>query len=138
MENGQEIIIGYRKALNNWLRQFRTFIDLEHKLYKIEESLLNVFKWGKFEPLPQLNYVLVFRSFYAKCETCSLDENADSYYQISLVYNKNRKIITHETKNKSEALHLAEQLASGLNLSIRDAASVPGKSSWKNTRNKLT
>lgn len=131
MENTKNIIIGYRKALNNWLRQFRTFIDIEHKLYKIEESLLTIFKWGKFEPLPQLNYVLVFRSFYAKCEACSLDENADSYYQISLVYNKNRKIIAHETKNRMEAFDLANRLAKGLDLSIKDAASVPGQSSWK-------
>lgn len=128
--NNDNIIIGVRKALNNWLRQFRTFIDLEHKLYKVEESLLNIFKWGKFVPLPQLNYVLVFRSFYAKCEACSLDENADSYYQVSLVHHKNRRIITHETKNKVEAFVLAEKLSKGLNLSIKDA-SVPGQSSWK-------
>ena len=125
------IIIGVRKALNNWLRQFRTFIDLENKVYKIEESLLNIFKWGKYEPLPQLNYVLVFRSFYAKCETCSMDENADTYYQISLVHNHNRRIITHETKNKTEAFTFAEKLARGLSLSIKDAASVPGQSTWK-------
>lgn len=128
--NNDNIIIGVRKALNNWLRQFRTFIDLEHKLYKVEESLLNIFKWGKFVPLPQLNYVLVFRSFYAKCEACSLDENADSYYQVSLIHHKNRRIITHETKNKVEAFVLAEKLSKGLNLSIKDA-SVPGQSSWK-------
>ncbi len=126
------IFVGVRKALNNWLRQFRVFIDLEQKLFKVEEGLLNIFRWGKYEPLPKLNYVLVFRSFYAKCEACSLDENADSYYQISLVHNKNRRIITHETKNKSEAFKIAEQLAKGLALNIRDAASVPGKSSWKN------
>lgn len=131
MNNGSEIVIGYRKALNNWLRQFRTFIDLEHKLYKVEESLLNIFRWGKFAPLPRLNYVLIFRSFYAKCEACSLDENADSYYQISLVHNKNRRIIAHETKNKAEAFTIAEQLAKGLDLSIKDAASVPGQSTWK-------
>ena len=129
--NDSGIIIGVRKALNNWLRQFRTFIDLENKVYKIEESLLNIFKWGKYEPLPQLNYVLVFRSFYAKCETCSMDENADTYYQISLVHNHNRRIITHETKNKTEAFAFAENLARGLSLSIKDAASVPGQSTWK-------
>jgi len=124
-------IIGVRRALNNWLRQFRIFIDIDRNLFKVEESLLNVFKWGKYEPLPKLNYVLVFRSYYAKCETCSLDENADSYYQISLVHNKNRRIITHETKNKTEAFVIAEQLAKGLALNIRDSASVPGKSFWK-------
>lgn len=129
--NDSGIIIGVRKALNNWLRQFRTFIDLERKVYKIEESLLNIFKWGKYEPLPQLNYVLIFRSFYAKCETCSMDENADTYYQISLVHNHNRRIITHETKNKTEAFTFAEKLARGLSLSIKDAASVPGQSTWK-------
>lgn len=124
-------IIGVRRALNNWLRQFRIFIDIDRNLFKVEESLLNVFKWGKYEPLPKLNYVLVFRSYYAKCEACSLDENADSYYQISLVHNKNRRIITHETKNKTEAFVMAEELARGLALNIRDSASVPGKSFWK-------
>lgn len=124
-------MVGYRKALNTWLRQFKTFIDIENRLYKIEESLIGVFKWGEFKPLPQLNYVLVFRSFYAKCEACSMDENADTYYQISLVHDKNRRIITHETKNKKEALDMAEYLAKGLGLSIKDSASVPGQSSWK-------
>ncbi len=129
--NHSKIIVGVRKALNNWLRQFKVYIDPGQKLYKIEEGLLNIFKWGRFEPLPRLNYVLVFRSFYAKCEACSLDENADSYYQVSLVHNKNRKIITHETKDISEAFTVAEQIAKGLSLSLKDAASVPGKSSWK-------
>lgn len=131
MQTQQNIIIGYRKALNNWLRQFRIFVDIERKIYKVEESLLTIFRWGKYEPLPELNYVLIFRSFYAKCEACSMDENADSYYQISLVYNKNRRIITHETKNKSEAFTIAEQLSRGLGLNIKDAASIPGQSSWK-------
>jgi hypothetical protein len=131
MSHSSEIVVGYRKALNNWLRQFRVFIDFERRTYKIEEGLLNIFRWGKYEPLPQLNYVLVFRSFYAKCEACSLDENADSYYQISLVHQKNRRIIAHETKNRSEAFSFAEQLSAALHLNIKDAASVPGKSTWK-------
>lgn len=132
MLNPAEIIIGYRKALNNWLRQFKVIVDLEKKIYKIEESLLGIFKWGSFKPLPELNYVLVFRSFYAKCEACSLDENeSDTYYQVSLVHHKNRRIITHETKNKTEAFLYADKLSKGLHLGIKDAASVPGQSTWK-------
>ena len=60
------VLTGTRKAINNWLRQFKTFIDLENKTYKIQESLLGIFKWGNFMPLPKINYVLVFKNVFAK------------------------------------------------------------------------
>lgn len=132
MLNPSEIIIGYRKALNTWLRQFKVIVDLEKRLYKVEESLIGIFKWGQFKPLPELNYVLVFRSFYAKCEACSLDEHeSDTFFQVSLVHHNNRRIITHETKDKAEAFLIAGKLSEGLKLNIKDSASVRGQSSWK-------
>ncbi len=129
----KNVIIGKREALNNWIRQFATIIDIERRMYKVQEGLLGVFKWGTFKPLPKIDYVLIFRSLFAKCEACSIDEqenNPNAYFQVSLVYNKNRKIVVEETKNKEEAFALAKLVAVGLNTKLRDSASVRGQSSW--------
>ena len=83
--------------------------------------------------MPKIDYVLVFRSLFAKCEACSHDEyenNPNAYFQVSLVYNKNRKIIVEETKNKEEAFALAMEVASGLKTKLRDSATVRGQSTW--------
>lgn len=127
------LITGKRNALNNWLRQFNTFIDVKNKAYKLQESLLGFFKWGDFKPLPKLDYVLVFKSFFAKCESCSIDDfegNEYAYYQVSLVHSKNRKLIVHETKNKETAFKFALNVANQLDLRVRDSASTRGKSTW--------
>ncbi len=126
-------IIGKRTALSNWIRQFATIIDIEKRMYKIQEGLLGVFKWGTFKPLPKIDYVLIFRSLFAKCEACSLDEyenNPNAYFQVSIVHNKNRKIVVEETKNKEKAFALANAVAVGLNTKLKDSASVRGKSTW--------
>jgi hypothetical protein len=129
----KDLIIGKRDALSNWIRQFVTIIDLEKRTYKIQEGLLGIFKWGTFKPLPKVDYVLVFRSLFVKCEGCSLDENENNpnaYFQVSLVYNKNRKIIVEETKNKEEAFVFAMEVAKGLKSKLRDSATIRGKSKW--------
>jgi len=126
-------VIGKRLALSNWLRQFVTIIDPDNNRYKIQEGLLGIFKWGKFKPLPKINYVLVFRSFFAKCEACSIDEfenNPNYYFQVSLVYNKTRRIIFHETKNKNEAFEIAKNISTKLNTHLKDSATNTKKSVW--------
>jgi hypothetical protein len=127
------MIVGNRKALSNWARQFKTVIDLEKKVYKIQEGLFGLFTWGDFKPLPKINYVLIFKSFFAKCEACTIDDfddNANSYFQISLVYQNNRRIIVHETKNKQEAFSFAKEIASGLETPLKDSASNKRQSVW--------
>ncbi|MBS1636719.1 MAG: hypothetical protein JST26_12460 [Bacteroidetes bacterium] len=118
------MIVGYRKALNNWARQFRTYIDPERRMFQLQERLFGIFKWGTFKPLPKLDYVLVFRHFYAKCEACTIDDQKDnpySYFQVSLVHHNNRRIIVHETKNREEALRMADTLAGDLRLRVRNS-----------------
>lgn len=129
----KDVIVGKRDALSNWIRQFVTIIDIEKRAYKIQEGLLGIFKWGTFKPLPKIDYVLVFRSLFAKCEACSLEEyenNPNAYFQVSLVYNKNRRIIVQETKDKKDAISLARAVASGLKTRLKDAATTAGKSTW--------
>lgn len=94
---------------------------------------MGLFKWGDFKPLPKLDYVLIFKSFFAKCETCSVDDfktNEYAYYQVSLVHSKNRKLIVHETKNKETAFDFSLNVAQQLNLKVKDSVSTRGKSSW--------
>lgn len=128
-----ELIIGKRKAVSNWLRQFVTILDPEKKVYKIQESLLSLFKWGEYKQLPKIDYVLIFRQIFAKCESCPVDEieksNA-SFYQVSLVHNGNRRIIVHETRNREEAFEMAEKAGIALHARIKDNATTRGKSFW--------
>jgi hypothetical protein len=127
------ILIGKRAALSNWIRQFVTVVDFEKGMYKIQESLFGIFNWGTFKPLPKINYVLVFRSFFAKCEACTMDEfedNPNSYFQVSLVYNKNRRIVFHETKNINEAFEFAQKIASGIKTRIKDSATNSRVAKW--------
>jgi hypothetical protein len=128
-----QLIIGKRDALNNWVRQFATVIDAEKRLFKMQEGLFGIFTWGEFKPLPKIEYVLVFRTLFAKCEDCSIedtDKNPNAYYQVSLVYNKTRRIIVQETRSLTEAFELAKLTAVALNTRVRDSASQKGKSSW--------
>ncbi len=127
------VIEGRRKAISNILRQFRTFVDLETRTYKLEESLLGIFRWGKFKSLPKINYVLIFRSLFVKCEPCSFTEeedNPNAYFQVSLVYNNNRRIIFHETRIKAEAFDIGKSLALGLSSRLRDSATNPRHGKW--------
>ncbi|MCE3227795.1 MAG: hypothetical protein K0S32_2346 [Bacteroidetes bacterium] len=127
------IIKGERKGISNWIRQFATYLDLEKRMYKLQESILGIFKWGAFEPLPKVDYVLIFKQLFAKCEACSVEdyENNDfSFYQVSLVYHKNRKIVVHETRNKAEAFKMGLTIADELQTRLKDSVSIRGKSTW--------
>ncbi|HOZ87829.1 MAG TPA: hypothetical protein PL029_08730 [Bacteroidia bacterium] len=127
------MITGKRRAISNLFRQFDIFIDVEQRLYKIQNGLFGILRWGNFQPLPKIDYVLVFRSFFVKCEACVYDDtidNPNAYFQVSLVYNKNRRIIIDESKNKKEAFALAKEAAGAFKTRIMDSATQPGKGTW--------
>jgi hypothetical protein len=121
----ETIITGKRRGISNWFTQLTVFVDIEKKLFKIQESFLGIFKWGEFKSLPKIDYVLLFRNYYAKCEQCSLDEESDlAYYQVSLIHSGKRRIIVHESRKYNEAREIAEKLAQNLNLKISDRFST--------------
>jgi len=125
------LIIGRREALNNWFRKFNTIIDPQNNAYKTQENIFGVFKTGNFKSLPKLNYVLIFKSMFAKCESCSIaDYENNSYYQISLVHGKNNRIIVHESRIRNEAFHLAKTMASALKIPLKDSATNREKGIW--------
>lgn len=118
-------IFGKREGISNWIRKFSTEIFPEERRYRAVESIFGIFKWGTEQKLPPIDYVLLFKHVFAKCETCSIDEyenNIHAYFQVSLVHNKNRRIVVHETKNKQEALSMAQTLANGLHVNLKDAS----------------
>ncbi|MBL7931339.1 MAG: hypothetical protein JNL60_05540, partial [Bacteroidia bacterium] len=99
--------------------------------YKNLQTIFGIFKLGEFQPLPKLDYVLLFQSsFRPNCDACALDEEEHLFYQVSLVYWKNRRIIVHESKKISEALQIAETLHKQLQLPLKDS-SARGKARWR-------
>ena len=129
------IIIGKRKGISNFVRQFHTLLDLNNKSYKLQESMFGIFKWGKIVPLPYVDYVLIFRQLFAKCEACSTDEFENSrfsYFQVSIIHNKTRRIVVHETRDREEAFLMARKIATQLNKPLLDSATNRRKGEWLN------
>lgn len=125
------LVKGKYAASNIFFKQ-EIILDLEQKCFNQKNTLFWIFVLKKqCVTLPIIDYVLIFRTLYAKCETCSIEDfNNSSLLQLSLVYNKNRRIIIHESQNLNEIIEKAKSIAQSLNLKIRDSASQRNKSIW--------
>jgi len=124
-------IVG-KYAASNFLVKQGIKLDTEKKCYNKTARVFSLFNVNEgCHTLPKLDYILMFRTLYAKCEPCELDdfENA-SMVQLSLVYNKNRRLIVHESKNFTEIKLMAELLAKNFNLKIRDSATDRRNPKW--------
>lgn len=127
----EEIITGKRKAISNWIVKMRTIINLRKNTYMIQQTVFGLFKSGTFQKLPPLDYVLIAKTFFnPACEACRLDEDEKLFYQVSLVYRGNRRIIVTESKNPAEAFNMANQLSYKLALSLKDVTER-GNAKWK-------
>jgi hypothetical protein len=129
MEN--QIIIG-KRASSNFFRKMGTQLDLQNGLYKAYESVLGMTS-GSWKKTPAFDYILIFKTLYIKCEGCVPEDFEDGHgavYQLSLVYNKNRKLIVHESKEKEEIFALAEKLKSFYHIKIKDSASDRRNPKW--------
>ncbi len=125
------MIISGKYAASNFIYQQGIQIDLQRGQFKMLRSLFGFIRLkDEWKPLPKIAYVLVFKTFYVKCEPCEQDDTHSATMQVSLVYNKNRKLIVHEATNKDEIFSIAEALASHLQLKIRDAATNRRAPRW--------
>ncbi len=117
---------------SNFLIQQGILLDTYKNCYNKTNKILNLLTFKEScKILPKLDYLLMFRTLYAKCESCSVEDfENSSTVQLSFVYNKNRKLIVHESKNFEEIKRLANQLAGELNLKIKDSASDRRNSTW--------
>lgn len=124
-------IVGTYAASNFFLRR-GLILDTEKKCYRVSNKILSLFSFPEeCQKLPKLDYILMFRTLYAKCEPCEMEdfENA-STIQLSLVYNKNRRLIIHEAKIFQDITDMAKQLAQAFNLRIRDSATDRRNPQW--------
>lgn len=126
-------ITGKYAASNFLVRQSLT-IDTDKNCSNKSSKILSLFTVNEgCKKLPKLDYILMFRTLYAKCEPCGLDdfENA-SMIQLSLVHHKSRRLIVHESKDFNEIKMMAKQLAENFHLKIRDSASDRRNPRWIN------
>jgi hypothetical protein len=119
-------------ATSNFFMKRGIEIDLGKKCFRKIGKLFSIFKMTEAcEELPEIDYILLFKTAYAKCQACTLaDFENSSVVQLSFVYNKNKKLIVHETDNIESAKLLARQLSSELKLSIRDSATDRRNPKW--------
>ncbi|WP_400076117.1 hypothetical protein [Winogradskyella sp. R77965] len=103
-------------------------IDPENKKYREIISLFG-FSFGKWQDLPDIEYVSVFKT----CQTTRVwvstasTNVTNTTVKINLFYNTNHKIEAYETQNIDEAFKKAKELASILNIDILDATERESK-----------
>ncbi len=124
-------IIGKYAASNFFLRR-GVILDTDKKCFTKSNKIISLFTFYEdCQRLPKLDYILMFRTLYAKCEPCELEDfDTTSMIQLSLVYNKNRRLIVHETRNFQEIKELAKQLSDVFNLRVRDSATDRRSPKW--------
>lgn len=125
-------IISGTRANSTLLRKLGTTLNLSSGLYKNYEKFLGLSS-GSWKKIPKIDYVLVFKTLYVKCEGCSpedFENDKGAIYQISLVYNNNRKLIVHESKLKDEVFDLANKLSEYYKIKIRDSATDRRNPKW--------
>jgi hypothetical protein len=127
------IIEGKYEASNVFIRQGIT-LDLEKKCYSTFKKILSLIPLkSKCAPLPNGKYLLLFRVLYAKCESCTEEDyQNNSVYQLSLVYNKFRKLIIHETHNRDEIFEMSMKISNKMGLKIKDSATDRRNPKWVN------
>lgn len=126
------MIITGKYAASNIIFQQGLILDTDKKCYIKTKKIVHLFDVSdKCKPLPKFDYVLMFRTLYAKCEPCSTEDfNNSAVVQLSLVYNKNRRLIVDESKDMRSIIEKAKNISGALNLKIRDSATDRRNSKW--------
>jgi hypothetical protein len=126
------MILRGKYATSGLILQRGILVNTEEKWYQKSYTFLGLLNFYSAKiKLPAATYILLFRTLYAKCEPCSLEDFDDSgIVQLSLVHSKNRRLIIHESTDKKQALEYARFLASDLKLKIRDSASDRRNPVW--------
>lgn len=109
-------------------------IDLAEKCYTRFIKLFGIFKFKQASaPLPKVDYILLFKTLYNKCQACATDDfdNSD-LVQLSFVYDGRKKLIVHESTDFTYIKQLAQQLAAELHVSIKDSATDRRNPKWLN------
>tara|TARA_B100000446_G_scaffold181505_1_gene198837 strand:- start:1066 stop:1596 length:531 start_codon:yes stop_codon:yes gene_type:complete len=109
-----------------------TEIDLESKTYRKVFSILG-FKIGKWQPIPDIDYVSVFAATFkttvwASSASANISENK---FAINLFYNTKNKIEATTVYQEKEAFDIGLHLADALDADLLDATET-GDFKWMN------
>ncbi|EDP71066.1 hypothetical protein FBALC1_01242 [Flavobacteriales bacterium ALC-1] len=102
--------------------------DFKNQKYREIKSILGI-SIGKWKPIPNIEYVSVFRTN----ETTTLRSRtaeanvSNEIIKLNLFYNTNQKIEAYNTYNIDDAFKKAKEIASILNIDILDATERESK-----------
>ncbi len=128
------MIINGRYSASGPLYRQGLQLDTEKQCFRKTKKLFGFINLSEgCKPLPRGDYLLLFRTLYAKCEACTPEDfERSSVMQLALVYRGNRRLVLHESNDTASVLAMAEQLALLLGLRIRDSATDRRHPRWIN------
>ncbi len=114
---GLGLNVGEGSDINLTSKEFRTF----HSLFGL--------KIGKWQPIPDFEYVSVFKTKESQTVRAVTAETTQKYdiILVNLFYNRNKHITFFKTTNKKEAFDVAEHFKLALDIDILDATEVEKK-----------
>ncbi len=97
-------------------------IDLASKTYRTINSLFGI-KIGKWNPIPDFEYVSVFKTKESQTIRVVTAETTQSYdiIHVNLFYNRNKHITFYKTDTKKDAFEVANHFKLALGVDILDA-----------------
>jgi hypothetical protein len=97
-------------------------INLENHTYRNLKSTLG-FKFGKWQPCPEFEYVSVFRTKEGQTVRVVTAETTlqSEIFLLNLFYKGNKHITFYKTHDKQDAFDVAEKFKSIFNIDILDA-----------------
>ena len=103
-------------------------INFDKKKYRNFISLFHL-DYGKWEDLPEIDYISVFKTEQTtKVWVSSASANiTDTVIRINLFHSNNQKIEAYETQNIDDAFKKAKQIATILDIDILDATEQESK-----------
>ncbi|HYG14744.1 MAG TPA: hypothetical protein VEC12_03255 [Bacteroidia bacterium] len=100
-------------------------IDTDNKLYRYGVDLAG-FSFGKWQKLPEIQYVSVFNAQYRSyIDGDSGDYDINYRTEVNLVHGKNRKMTVWVGMSTKHAFNTANYFAENLDLSVLDATKRP-------------
>lgn len=102
--------------------------NFNNETYREIKSILGI-SFGKWKPIPNIDYISVFRTN----ETTTLRSRtaeanvSNEIFKLNLFYNTNQRIEAYNTSNVEDAFKTAKAIASILNIDILDATERDSK-----------
>jgi hypothetical protein len=126
------MMITGKYAASNFFFTQGISVEPERGCYRLRYRYLSfINRVSRCLPLPKVSYVLVFKTLYAKCEACGIDDfERSGLLQLSLVYGRNRRLIINESEDRTAIFEQARQLAAGLRVRLRDSATDRRQPKW--------